>query len=127
MKVTALLDEIKSIDHKILSELDTESICIDNLNDLYELRKGYVQGLSEFTLDSSDFSFNKLDKISKQNIADSLTLIHLLEKKINQKLTVALENRAKTLERISITKRARYSYNQAYQPETSLFVDINHR
>jgi hypothetical protein len=127
MKVTTLLDEIKNIDHKILSELESESLCVDNLNELYELRKSYVQGLSEYTLDSSDFSFNKLDASSKKNIADSLTLIHLLEKKINMKLTAALEHRAQTLERISVTKRARYSYSRAYEQEpTSLYVDINH-
>lgn len=125
MKITDTLEEIKSIDHKILNELDNEAMSIEKLNNLYELRKVFVQGLSSHTLDSNDFTFELLNDATKRIIADSLTVIHLLEKKINQKLALALENRARILERISITRKARYSYNQSYNADTSVFVDIN--
>lgn len=124
MKITDTLEEIKSIDHKILHELDQENVSIDSLNSLYDLRRVFVQGLSNYTLDSNDFTFDLLNEATKKVISDSLTVIHLLEKKINRKLAVALENRARILERISITRRARYSYNQSYNQDTSVFVDI---
>lgn len=126
MNITETLEEIKSIDHKILCELDSETMSIDSLNDLYESRKICLQGLSKDTLESNGFTYDSLGDGIKKMITDNLTLIHLLENKINRKLASALENRARILERISITKKARYSYNNSYAAETSLFVDINH-
>jgi len=110
-KIIHTLETIKEIDHKILSELEAEIPSLDNINKLYDERRGKVNMLQNEKGQEKKLIITDLTPKELEELKNMILVIGLLEQKINKRLTVMLQGKAKALEKISMVKKAKNSYD----------------
>jgi len=110
-KILDTLETIKEIDHKILSELEAEIPSLDNIDKLYDERSTKVNLLNQEKGQEKKLIINDLTSEELEELKNLILVIGLLEQKINKRLTVMLQGKAKALEKISMVKKAKNSYD----------------
>lgn len=110
-KILDTLETIKEIDHKILSELEAEIPSLDNIDKLYDERSTKVNLINQEKGQGKKLIVNDLTPEELEELKNLILVIGLLEQKINKRLTVMLQGKAKALEKISMVKKAKNSYD----------------
>jgi len=112
-EIISILESIKEIDHKILSELEDEAPSVETINDYYDQRSLEVDILKDNHGEKEHLIVDELDAGEMEELKNLVLVISLLEQKINKRLTVLLEGKAKALEKISMVKKAKSSYDNS--------------
>jgi len=112
-EIISILESIKEIDHKILSELEDEAPSVKTINEYYDQRSIEVDVLKDSHGEKEHLIVDELDAGEMEELKNLVLVISLLEQKINKRLTVLLEGKAKALEKISMVKKAKSSYDSS--------------